>query len=334
MIGNLVGRTLKVDSVTYLTKRGRYARICVELDLHKKLCPAIRIFRKERTVEYEGLHLICFCCGKYGHRREVCPDQSLRGEARGKACDEEGKGSHLKVHAKKQDVNVGDKGTSKRARDDTIGKVSGEPPKEKETLGIWNIVKKIPKNQGSQKAKFKGRENSGMIGERKSNDLKRDPMSHNYVVLNGERSNVSFMPGYQQNKNNMLPDYRKSGGDIIKSKKWVPVGSKGKEVVLDSVLRRKIHVGMNNRRVKQGPSNGKNDNGFIQGNSNPFEVLVDHDEMGDKDELAHLSKSMELATNDHSRQNGVLPLENHVNDSLNMMEDGCESQNNLPIVSQ
>ena len=67
MIGNLVGKTLKVDSRTYLTERGKFARICVELDLDKKLWTAIRIFGKELIVEYEGLHKICFCCGKYGH---------------------------------------------------------------------------------------------------------------------------------------------------------------------------------------------------------------------------------------------------------------------------
>ena len=41
MIVNLVGKTLKVDSRTYLTERGKFARICVELDLDKKLWPAI-----------------------------------------------------------------------------------------------------------------------------------------------------------------------------------------------------------------------------------------------------------------------------------------------------
>ena len=36
-----------------------------------------RIFGKECIVEYEGLHKICFCCGKYGHCREVCPEKDL-----------------------------------------------------------------------------------------------------------------------------------------------------------------------------------------------------------------------------------------------------------------
>lgn len=49
-----------MDSVTYLTESGRYARICVELDLKESLTPAIRVFGKERQDEYEGLHLVCF----------------------------------------------------------------------------------------------------------------------------------------------------------------------------------------------------------------------------------------------------------------------------------
>ena len=53
-------------------ERGRFARICVEVDLQKQLIPKILIRRRVNSVQYEGLHLICFSCGKFGHRKEAC----------------------------------------------------------------------------------------------------------------------------------------------------------------------------------------------------------------------------------------------------------------------
>ncbi|XP_028764309.1 uncharacterized protein LOC114722447 [Neltuma alba] len=71
---------LKVDTITYNSERGWFARICIELDLKKKLKSTINVFGKRRIVEYEGLHLICFQCGKYGHHRESCPDRCVTSE--------------------------------------------------------------------------------------------------------------------------------------------------------------------------------------------------------------------------------------------------------------
>jgi len=53
--------------------RGRYARICVEVDLSRKLRSRVVLRRRAFRVEYEGLGLICFKCGRYGHKTDVCP---------------------------------------------------------------------------------------------------------------------------------------------------------------------------------------------------------------------------------------------------------------------
>ncbi|KAI9111324.1 hypothetical protein K1719_017736 [Acacia pycnantha] len=79
-IGERIGRPLRVDLNTLADKcaneakveRGRYARLCVELDLQKQLVPRIIAAGEIFNVEYEGLKLICFECGRYGHRREAC----------------------------------------------------------------------------------------------------------------------------------------------------------------------------------------------------------------------------------------------------------------------
>ncbi|KAI9117136.1 hypothetical protein K1719_011302 [Acacia pycnantha] len=76
LIGNMIGRIVKIDRSTSIYEKGGFARICVEIDLQTPLLPAFKVFGEERQLVYEGLHLVCFGCGKYGHERMVCPDRS------------------------------------------------------------------------------------------------------------------------------------------------------------------------------------------------------------------------------------------------------------------
>ncbi|KAJ1423981.1 Zinc finger, CCHC-type [Sesbania bispinosa] len=55
------------------TERGKFARLCVEVDWKKPLISQFELLGRDYSVEYEGLFLICFTCGKYGHRKEGCP---------------------------------------------------------------------------------------------------------------------------------------------------------------------------------------------------------------------------------------------------------------------
>lgn len=74
-IGSVVGRPVKVDDYTISGTRGKYARVCVELDLSRTLVPQIKLHGPKsviQKIEYEWLHSICFECGKYGHKEEQC----------------------------------------------------------------------------------------------------------------------------------------------------------------------------------------------------------------------------------------------------------------------
>ncbi|KAI9094751.1 hypothetical protein K1719_026557 [Acacia pycnantha] len=73
-IENMIGRTLKIDRTTAFSEKGGFARVCVEVDLQKPLLPGFCHFGEERRFAFEGLHLVCFSCGKYGHRMEHCTD--------------------------------------------------------------------------------------------------------------------------------------------------------------------------------------------------------------------------------------------------------------------
>lgn len=68
-----IRKLVKIDINTRLANRGRFARVCVEINLTKPLMAKFWLNGHWHTVEYEGLHIICYGCGKYGHRINQCP---------------------------------------------------------------------------------------------------------------------------------------------------------------------------------------------------------------------------------------------------------------------
>lgn len=82
-MGNLVQKAVKIDPTTLSTSRGKYARVCVEIDFSKHLVPLISMLGHLQAVEYEGLYMIWFFCSEYGHREVVsknCPGVELASE--------------------------------------------------------------------------------------------------------------------------------------------------------------------------------------------------------------------------------------------------------------
>lgn len=73
--GDEIGKTIKVDNTTRAAIRGRFARVCVEIDMRKPLKATYRLKGKSWRLQYEGLQDLHFTCGKYGHREEGCPQR-------------------------------------------------------------------------------------------------------------------------------------------------------------------------------------------------------------------------------------------------------------------
>lgn len=71
-IGKSIGNVLRIDTYTASEAKGRFARLCVHIDIDKPLITAILIGKFEQTVCYEGIQKLCFSCGRMGHRRENC----------------------------------------------------------------------------------------------------------------------------------------------------------------------------------------------------------------------------------------------------------------------
>ena len=76
-VGSKIGKPIRVDNATSTMSCGHYMRICVEVDLLKPLVSKFRLRRRIRKLEYEGIHLVCFGCSMYGHRKETCSFEIL-----------------------------------------------------------------------------------------------------------------------------------------------------------------------------------------------------------------------------------------------------------------
>ncbi|KAJ9184894.1 hypothetical protein P3X46_004579 [Hevea brasiliensis] len=80
-VGQRIGVPIHIDDTTLSVSRGKFARMCVEVDLSKTLLSKFKFQRRIRKIEYEGINLICFECGVYGHRRKDHPSCVPHGDA-------------------------------------------------------------------------------------------------------------------------------------------------------------------------------------------------------------------------------------------------------------
>ena len=67
-----IGVLIKVDLNTLNFARGKFARVCIEIDLTRPIIGKVWLDGHWYKVQYEGLHVICTSCGYYGHERREC----------------------------------------------------------------------------------------------------------------------------------------------------------------------------------------------------------------------------------------------------------------------
>ncbi|KAI9118873.1 hypothetical protein K1719_010318 [Acacia pycnantha] len=78
-LGNSLGRAIRLDVHTAQRARGKFARMCVKLDLTKPLVPEFNVEGQILGVEYESLGLICSKYGQVGHSKQGCEQFHKKG---------------------------------------------------------------------------------------------------------------------------------------------------------------------------------------------------------------------------------------------------------------
>ena len=59
-IGEAIGKVLRINTHIALESRGKYARMCIQVDVRKPLINTILIGKFEQAVAYEGINKLCF----------------------------------------------------------------------------------------------------------------------------------------------------------------------------------------------------------------------------------------------------------------------------------
>ena len=121
-IGKAIGNVLRVDTHTSSKTRGKFARLCVQVDVDKPLINTVLIGRFEQAITHEGIHRMCFSCGRMGHRRESClytirTEKDLVDKDEGDSVDRAGQSCNS--HASDSPERVG--GTTPEALEDNYG---------------------------------------------------------------------------------------------------------------------------------------------------------------------------------------------------------------------
>lgn len=86
-IGNRIGKSYKVDKNTSMEERGKYARICVGSRFIQALIAMFITKGRKYIIEYEGSHLLCIGCGKFGHYQKGFPKKHMQNDQDGKVIE-------------------------------------------------------------------------------------------------------------------------------------------------------------------------------------------------------------------------------------------------------
>lgn len=72
ILATSVGTPIKVNMNTADMHLGKFACICVEIDLDQPVVGTLRLWGVWYNIKYEGLHLLCARCGCYGQLSRKC----------------------------------------------------------------------------------------------------------------------------------------------------------------------------------------------------------------------------------------------------------------------
>lgn len=176
-IGSKIGKVIRIDRNTPQAQRGKFTRLSVEIDLSKLLLSKFWLRWKIWRIQYDGIRMVCYTCGVFGHNEDDCPKLQPPIQCESVALNE-----------KIQNINL-----SPAAR---LNK-----PEENEDCGNWMLVKKhvhkrLPRTDkqngkiGSNGATETVRENTNNGSLKKSTTnipvAEKGGLGSRFLVLNGQ----------------------------------------------------------------------------------------------------------------------------------------------------
>ncbi|XP_057762182.1 uncharacterized protein LOC130982262 [Arachis stenosperma] len=139
-IGDLVGKTCKVDHNTQQLCRGKFARLYVEVDLTKLLLEKYMINEKMYQIEYEEIHQIYFSCEKIDHEQKDCVIWKRKKEEEAK------QNNHQENEVERQQENMKEQ---EEGRLKGFGNAKKDNPKGKDVMeqqdnnfGPWMLIQR------------------------------------------------------------------------------------------------------------------------------------------------------------------------------------------------
>ena len=199
ILGEVVGRVIRIDYNTEAAKHGKFARVAVEICLNKPLVSQFQLNGKIQMIEYEGLPTISFECGKYGHTVDTC--RRKQEVPRGQGCDEvhlpEGEATGVTV-----DPAIVDNPNNSLSGPWMIVAKKGRPQKAKEGTiqGNYNRVQNGNVRSGSRFLLLNSEEN--IANEREISE--RIPSNHALEI------NLDLQDENQNSNQPMQPNHRYS----------------------------------------------------------------------------------------------------------------------------
>lgn len=227
-IGRILGDVVRVDPVTIGQARGKFARVCIEVDLSKPLRPFVEVEGVAYQVVYEGISMICFECGCFGHPKDKCPSLVKVPESSDQPQN------HSAPIQPVEDIVEESTSTAEPSESSQMMDASSVADIVKEDMGPWMLMNYRNKKKGNVSVDNK---KTGPTGSRFS-VLQQDTVEESDYVFEPVKAAAAAPPivklwsSFQdkQKKGQATPKSKQAASSVAASKHDAPTGNSPRKV--------------------------------------------------------------------------------------------------------